>query len=339
MRILITGATGFVGSHLVARLLDDNKSLTSKRQYAIRILMRRGSKLNNIISNNDAADKLEIVYGDLTDNASLLNATKDVDIVFHLAALLGSPEITYSQIYDANVKGTQNLLRASEKNKVKRFIHISSVAAMGPIKQGMIADEKTPCNPVSDYDKTKYLAELAVKESKLRWTIIRPTTVYGPGEIKNKAKMFSFIKKGLFRIIGDGKNMLALVYIDDLIEAILLAAHSNASSCQTYIISGDYSGSSSCTMNNFVATIATHLQVNVPGHMPLWLAKTAALCFKTLRIFKVPQLLSSDRIRSLTNSSSFSIAKARKELGYSPKVSLDEGIARTVSWYEKNNIL
>ena len=320
MTILITGATGFIGSHLIDELL--------KKKEKVRILARKTSRTEKI-ENPD----VEIFYGSLEDINSLTKATKDIETVYHLAAMLGSPEITYNQLYEVNVKGIENLIKACTKNKVKRFVLISSVAAMGPAKH--MADETTKCNPKTDYDKSKYFAELAVKKSNLNWTIIRPTMVYGPGEIKNKAKMFRLIQKRYFFIIGNGMNLMSFVYVDNLIKGIVLAGESKNAINQTYIISDKRT----YTMNEFVETIAKNENVRMPVHLPVFIAYISALFFRILSVFKIPQLLSKDRIKNLTMNHSFDISKAIKELKYDPKISLDEGVKRTVQWYKEKRIL
>lgn len=320
MTILITGGTGFIGSHLVSSLLEKGKK--------VRVLVRKTSRTDWLKKQG-----VEICYGSLEDINSLTKATKDIEIVYHLAAMLGSPEVTYNQLYEVNVKGTENLVRACEKNKVKRFILISSVAAMGPAKH--MADEKTKCNPRTDYDKTKYLSELAVRKSNLDWAIIRPTMVYGPGEIKNKAKMFRLIQKGMFFIIGNGKNLMSLVYVDNLIKGIILAGESKKAVKHTYILSDKHP----YTMNEFIKTIAGHEKVRTPIHISVWIAYFWAFCFKLLRFTGIPQLLSIERIKNMTMNHSFDISKAINELKYEPKISLDEGIKRTVQWYKEKGIL
>ena len=134
MTILVTGATGFIGSHLVDELL--------KKKEKVRILIRKLNKDEKLKQHG-----LEICSGSLENIDSLTEATKDVKTVYHLAAMLGGPDVTYRQLYNTNVIGTENLIKACEKNKIKRFVLISSVAAMGPTKP--MADEKTKCNPLS----------------------------------------------------------------------------------------------------------------------------------------------------------------------------------------------
>ena len=320
MTILVTGGTGFIGSHLA-------NSLLSKKQK-LRVLVRKTSNTNHLRNLN-----VEIVYGSLDNIDSLKKATKGIKTVYHLAAMLGNPDITYKQLYNTNVVGTENLIKACVKNNVKRFVYISSVAAMGPTKN--MADETTKCNPKTDYDKSKYFAELAVKKSNLDWTIIRPTMVYGPGEIKNKARMFRLIQKKMFFIIGSGNNLMSLVYVDNLVKGIMLAGKSKNAIRQTYILSDKRN----YTMNEFVKTIAKHENVKIPIHLPIWIAYIVAFFFRIFRIFGVPQILSKDRIKNMTMNRSFNISKAINELKYDPKIGLEEGVKRTVEWYKEKDIL
>jgi len=320
MTILVTGGTGFIGSHLINALLANGKK--------VRILTRRKSNINKLKKMN-----LEFAFGNLDDIDSLRKATEDIEIVYHLAAMLGSPGVTYKQLYNVNVKGTENLVMACEESKVKRFVLVSSVAAMGPV--GYMADEKAECNPATDYDKTKYLSEIVVKKSKLKWVIIRPTMVYGPGETKNKLRMFRLIQRGLFFIMGDGKNLMSLVYVGNLIEGIIKAGENKNAVKQTYIISDKKPYS----MNEFVKTIARNENVKTSIHLPVFVAYIGAFLFKVLSIFGIPQLLSKDRIKNLTMNHSFDISKVMKELDYNPKMTLDEGVKRTVSWYKEEGML
>jgi nucleoside-diphosphate-sugar epimerase len=313
---LISGATGFIGSNLVRSFIKKNRK--------IRLLVRKDLDLKK---------NIEIFKGDLLDIKSLKKATKDVKVVYHTAGMLGNG-VSYTQLYKANVLATENLVKASVLNGVSRFVHISSVAAMGKVKQ--MADEAVVCNPLTDYDRSKYQSEMVLDKykNKIDIVILRPTMVYGPGETRNKAKLFQLIQEGYFTIIGKGNNLMSILYIDNLIDAILLAS-SKGKPNEVYIISDKRP----YTMNEFVCTIAKELGVKKPKHIPLWLAKLGALFFKLSRIVGIKPLLTLDRINNLTSNHSFDITKARKKLGYEPRIDLKEGVKRTIEWYKNEDIL
>ena len=316
MSYLVTGGTGFIGSNVVNRL-------TKQRKKTL-ILTRKRIKKKNIIQT------------DLTKKIRKL--PKDIDIIYHCAGQLGGFNATYKQLYKSNVLTTKNLLESLLKINIERFIHFSSVSAMGPCKP--YADEKVQCKPLTPYDKAKYESELVVKkygeENGLPVTIIRPTMVYGPSEVKNKAKLFQLIQRQILPIIGNGKNLMSLVFIDNLIDGSFLAEKNKKAINQTYVISDE----KPCTMNEFICTIARELKVRKPLHIPKVVAYSSAIFFETLaRIVKKEPLLSFSRIRNLTSHHSFSIEKAKKELGYKPKINLRQGIKKTIRWYKQKGIL
>ena len=317
MKVLVTGATGFIGSHLVDALLA--------RGDEVRILVRRPSNIEKFKRKN-----IEIVFGDIRDVASLKKATEDIDVVYHLAALLGGPNITSEELREVNVQGTENVLKASVTNKVKRFLYLSAGAVMGNVTQ--MADETVECNPSTPYAQSKYDAEqLALKYmNDLSVTIVRSTMVYGPGEIHSKRKMIQMIEKGLFRIIGNGKNQVSWVYVDNLVQGIILASKKERAIGAIYIISDERP----YTMNELVEAIAKELGMKTPGHVPTWIAVIAAVTLEGLsKIFKFSPPLFRDRVISLTANHSLDCSKACRDLGYKPNIALEEGIKRTVKYY------
>jgi len=325
MKALVTGATGFVGSHLVCELLSQD--------YEVRILARDPNKAKKFGSN-----VVDIICGDLNDAPSLIKATKDIDIVFHLAALLGGPDILEKDLQETNVQGTKLLLDASVSNNVKKFLFLSGCAVIGDITY--MANECSECHPSTPYARTKYEAEkLAMKcmsDSGIPVTIIRSTMVYGPGEIRYKLKMMKMIKKGFFRIIGDGENQVSWVYIDNLIDGITRASRCDKANGEIYIISDE----KPYTMNEFIEAASKALGVKTPGHMPRSIAWIAALFFEGLsKVIKINPPLFRDRIVSLTANHSCDCSKARKELGYNPKVPLEEGLRRMVKYYKDNDLI
>ena len=319
MKILITGGTGFIGSRLVESLSKDNKLIVLSRK-------KIKSQNKNII----------FLEGSLEDKNSLLNATKSVDIVIHCAALLGGSLVSYNDLERVNVLGTKNLLDACLINNIKKIVHISSVAVFG-IFDGIV-NEKTICKPFSDYDKTKYDSEKLVIDyfkKGLDFVIIRPSMVYGPGEEKNKAKLFRYVQNKKFWIIGDGKNKLALIYIDNLVDGIILALKNRKAIGQIYILSDE----KNYTLGGFIKIIADELDMKLPFKIPKPVAYLFAIPLEILSFFKINVPLTFSRIRTLTSNRGFNISKAKKELNYHPKINLEEGVKKTIKWYKQKKIL
>jgi len=321
MSYLVTGASGFVGVNLVRAL--------SKKDRVI-AFVRKSSDTRFIKNLKD----VRIVYGDILDKASIKEACKDVEVVYHAAGALGGFGIGYSHLRKINYEGTKNVAEAAID---KRLIHISSVAAMGPAPDN--ADESFAPNPVSAYDRAKHESEQAIKaleeENGLRSTILRPTMIYGPYELRNKRRMFELIARGRFFIIGNGKNLMSMLYIRNFVDASVLATRKSAIH-QLYIISDGRP----CTMNELVYTIADQLKVRRPIHVPKPFAYSAAsLMWAAAKLIKFDPPLTFSRINNLTSSHVFSIDKAKKELGYAPRISLKEGVSNTISWYRDNNYL
>jgi len=316
MRILLTGATGFVGGNLLKKLKASKNS--------IRVLVRDKTKIK--------ATGVKVIQGDLLDQQSLLEATKGVHTVIHCAASLGGFHTNNTEIYKVNITGTELLFNAATKNKVKRFILISSVAAMGSIKG--IADESTPCRPKPGYEWSKYRAEEVVKAGKIKYIIIRPSMVYGPGEVKNKAKWFKIIQEGKYVIIGKGDNYMSFVYIDDLINGIMKSLNSKKNN-QTYILTGQ-----NIRHKDFVSLVAHELGVKSPRKVPYLIALTGSYVLFILgKILRKTPPLFPKRVRSLTNSIQYSTEKAKKDLKYEPKVEMKQGITLMIKWLRKEGLL
>jgi len=326
MKFLVTGGTGFCGYNIVEGLLEQN--------YKPRVLVyEKNGNIKGLVQK-----KLELISGDLLKPETLIPGTKDIDIIIHAAGVEGGFGVTLNQL-QVHVKGTQNLLEAAKKNNLKRFIFISSTGvAMG--RANYAADEKTIPKPKTAYDRAKYEGEKVVKEfcerEKIEYIIIRPSSIYGPYEMKHKAKLFQLIQKQKFFIVGNGRNLKSFVYTENLKQGILLALTKEKAINNTYIISDKRP----YEMNEFINTIARQLKVRTPMHIPKSIAWVGAMILEAIvSITKKEPLLSRGRINTLTSSPIFSIEKARKELGYEPKFDLEEGIAKTIAWYRENGVL
>lgn len=333
MKVLVTGATGFVGGHLVGSLLDQG--------HDVRCLVRSQNRLLGL-----DMQRIEFCSGDVTDRASVTGATSGIEVVYHLAAI-GNVSSVSQDSYDAfsrvNVQGTKNLLDAcSSSTCLSRFVYVSSLAAMGLIIQDRPIDEAAPCMPKTPYEKSKCEAEAAVndyhRQLKVPTTIVRPSMVYGQGDVKSEVlRMARMIKRHMFPIIGTGETLIPMVFVGNLVQGMMLAAAKAPSVGQTYIITD----SRSYSWNEIVSTIAEELGVKRWGfHAPVWVAKVGVGSLEKLAgILRFTPPFTLERIRSSTSNRVYDISKARGEIGYEPVTSIQQGLRDTVRWYRQQSLL
>jgi nucleoside-diphosphate-sugar epimerase len=323
-KVLVTGATGFVGRHLVNKLLAVGQS--------VRVLTRDKSKALHLWGGS-----VDIVVGDLTDRDSLKSIAKDIDIVYHLAGEIKEKE----KFYKVNVEGTKNLLQVCLGSEISKFVHFSSAGVTGP-SAGKVVDERTPCNPISDYERSKYEGERIALDFWAKFgmpvTIVRPTIIFGEGRKRGAdsfATWLTMIQKRRFWFIGSGDYVANYIYVGDVVEACMLIAKRSDAIGEVYIVSDP------CTMREFVGTIADILDVKYPRmSIPRPLAYLIAANLQIIsRIAGFSPLLTVNRVRALTNPTLYSAEKIRKELGFIPPLGFREGLRRTIQWYRDNGIL
>lgn len=209
MKALVTGATGFVGGHLVERLRAEGHEVTA--------LVRSPAKAARLL---ELGVRLE--RGDLHDQPALERASAGQDAVFHVAGSVAArDEAAY---LDGNRDGTRNVVRAAEASGRPRFVHVSSMAAGGPSRKGVPMTADDPPHPVTAYGRSKLAAEDVVRGSALPWTILRPPTIYGPNDRDNLIKVFRIARTGIAPVFGDGSMELSAVYAPDLADALVRAA-------------------------------------------------------------------------------------------------------------------
>jgi len=320
LKILVTGATGFVGSHLAEALV--------RRSAHVRCLVRKTSDLRWVKDLD-----VEYVHGDCCDRDSLRRAVKGVEQVFHLAGVTkAASERTY---FEVNALGTKNLLDACVRNgsKVQRFIYLSSQAAAGPSRNGAKKTETDPCEPVSVYGQSKREGEKCVlgHGNELPVVILRPCAVYGPRD-----KDFYFLFKMLARKVkvrlGSGDNRVNLCYVNDIVRALLLAGEAEDCTGQIFFISDgcDYK---SDEIIDILAGImgANGFRIPVPKSAILAIG---ALSYRVSRITGRPCLLSRDKAKELVQRNwTCDITRARTVLGFEPRIQLPEGARLTIRWY------
>ena len=327
--VLVTGANGFIGLNLI-------KELVKRDKYKIKCLVRSKQNLLELQKFG-----VEILYGDTTNKESLKNIGKNIDIVFHLAAkgdIVSENEKSHEEMFKVNVIGTKNLLE--ECNKVKKFIHFSSIAAVGFTVGGEL-DEGVFCRPEISYEKSKFESEQIVKEfckkKSLKYTIIRPTMVYGEFDINSETlQMCKLCKKGIFPLVGGGKNLMNPTYVGNVIQAVILAAETNKSNNQTYFITDKRP----YTLKELVDEISKKLEIKRGTlYFPLWIIKLGIMILEPIyALFNKTPPITKRRMKVWKVRSIYSINKAKKELNYNP-ISLKEGIDNTIEWYKLNKYL
>lgn len=326
MKVLVTGGTGFVGGHLVRRLV--------KKGFDVRALVRKSSNIDNLKKLD-----VEIVLGDITDKDSVKKAIKGIKKVFHIGALFRQSGFPDSTFWEINVGGPKNMLEASLENGVERFIHCSTVGVLSHISNPP-ADETYPYSPGDIYQETKTEGEkLALKffrEEGLPGAVIRPAMIYGPGDTRI-LKLFKFIANRKFIMLGTGKTLAHFVYIDDLVHGFELCAEKSSALGEVYIIAGQ----GPITLNELVALIAKELNVPVPKlHLPVRPFQVlGSLCEAICKPFGVEPPIFRRRVDFFTKDRAFDTSKARRDLGYHPKVDMVTGISRTIEWYRINKYL
>jgi nucleoside-diphosphate-sugar epimerase len=327
---LVTGATGFTGGHLAAGLAG--------RGEIVRALVRPKSRARFDRSPLAAAG-VQAVEGDLGDRGSVMRAADGVEVVYHIAATYreaGQPDSAYRAI---NVDGTRNLLEAARAGGARRLVHCSTGGVHGHIANPP-ADEDAPFNPGDIYQDTKLEAERLARQFGLDTgfdvVVARPIGIYGPGDTRF-LKMFRGLARGTFPMIGSGKAFYHLTYIDDLVEGFRLCGTVPAARGRTYILAG----ARYTTLEDLVALVAKELHVRPPRlHWPVWPFWTAGLLCEMICIpLRIEPPLYRRRVDFYTKSRAFDTTRARTELGFVPRVDLEEGIHRTADWYRQQNLL
>lgn len=326
MKVLVTGATGFTGHNLAKKLF--------KSGHDVKVLVRNRAKVNV----TDEYDP-EIIEGNIIDSEAVEKAVKGCEKVFHIAAMFRTAGFTDKAYYDVHVKGTENLLQSSLRHQVQRFVHCSTVGVHGDIDNPP-ANELSPFKPGDIYQQTKLEGELKTyefyKKTKLPISIIRPTAIYGPGDLR-LLKLFKLATKSVTLILGDGEIFYHMVYIDDLVDAFILASEKDTAIGEAFIAGGDELYS----LNRLIEVIAKEAAVSqTVFHLPaLPLQLIGSLCEKVCIPFKIEPPIYRRRVDFFTKSRAFDISKAKRLLGYQPRVTIQQGIANTYKWYKEQNHL
>ena len=327
MKALVTGATGFLGGALTRRLYSMGWHVTA--------LGRNVSKLKNMES-----EGLRVLPLDLKEKDAMADICKDQDIVFHCAAF-PSPWGNFEAFYQANVIGTRNVIRGCEQYKVKRLVHVSTPSLyFGYASRVNVKETDELPEPVSNYSATKILAEQEVDEAFARGlpTIaIRPRAIFGPGDTVIFPRLIPRLQSGRLPILGDGENVVDLTYIENVVDALLLCAESPENTLgKKYNISNG----EPVKIWRLVERICAELGLQPPTKKISYQtanASATALEFIYRLIPKQPEPpLTRISVSMMANSTTLDISAAKNELGYKPRVSVDEGFEKFMKWWKES---
>lgn len=299
MKALVTGATGFIGSNLVKRLVDLG--------WEVGVLVRDRNNLGRI----SGIKGLTIYQGNLLNKKSILKASSGIDVIFNCAAALPYHKLKDTDYIETNVRGLKNILDIVKGSKIK-LVHLSTVGIYNV--------------PKDIYASTKLEGEELIRkyqnERNIKAVIIRPTIAYGPGDTRpGFLNLFRLIKKGIFPQIAGGENFFHTIYVDNLIEALVLAARKKDAVNNDFIIGDE----------------------DVPKMKEILGEMAEIIGSKPIRLY-IPKIIASlflpnRRVRFLTENKKYKIDKAKRILGYKPKIKLEEGLQKTYDWYRQNGYL
>ncbi len=312
MRILVTGASGFIGSHLIHSL--------KSRDHEVFGVSRKPVEGNHLSA-------------DIRDTKKIIEYIDDnkIEVVFHLAAALGSHPGGKDYIFDVNFQATKRLA-SSLANSGIRFIFFSSTGVLGNVPMGKPSDENSPLRPESPYERSKALAEASILEAikkGLNACIIRPGWVYGPGD-RRTFKLFKFLRKNT-PLFGSGRNHQHPVYIEDLVNGAMLLIKETPSSI--YNLSGDEIFS----LRDFVNLACRALKcrgkrIFLPVFPVLFASYPLSFLFN-LTGRESP--ITPAKVSFFVKNREYSCERAKRELGFKPRFSFEKGMEITVNWYEK----
>jgi len=325
----VTGGTGFTGGRLCEVLAE--------RGWRVSALVRPTSR-------PEARARLEalgatLVPGDVRERASFERALPGVDVVFHVAAAFREAKLSDAEYTAVNVDGVRNLVEAAADAGVGRFVHCSTVGVHGDTGRTP-ANEDTPFAPPDFYCESKLRGEELARDTFARrglpGVVFRPLGIYGPGDTRF-LKLFRGIARGRFVLIGNGDVLYHLTYVDDLCDGIVLCGEHPAAPGQVFILGGEQH----TTLNGIIEEVVRATGGKPPRlRVPLAPVLAAAwLCEAVCRPLGIEPPLYPRRVEFFSKHRAFEIAKARRVLGYAPRVGLREGITRTAAWYREHGWL
>jgi nucleoside-diphosphate-sugar epimerase len=327
MKVLVTGGSGFLGSHIAEQL--------SREGHSVRALVRKSSNRKFL----ETLKGLEFAYGAVEDAANVAEAVKGVDAIIHAAGIVKarSPE----EFRATNTQGTINLLEAAKKHApgLKRFVQVSSLEASGPSTDGKPVPVSQE-NPVTSYGRSKLEAEKAVLAARndLPVTILRPTAIYGPRDMEI-LEVFRSIKKGVLPITGDGRTLYTFTYASDCARACIAAVTADVPSGSTYFVDDGQIYVWRDALEEVEKAVGKRAFVRIG--LPLGVMRMVAVGVETYgKLANSAVMLTREKVDMLMYPAWVcNSADTQRELGWKPEVSWREGTARAARWYEENGLI
>lgn len=329
MKVLVTGATGFLGKKLALRL--------AKMGYTVTAVGR-----NVVIGNKLNQPGIQFTPCSLEDKEKMIELCQGQDYVFHCGAL-SSPWGKYQDFYTSNVLGTQNIIEGSKQAHVKRLIHVSTPSLYFHYDERLDVKESDllPEAFVNHYAKTKYLAEVAIDKAYqegLPTISIRPRALFGPGDNAILPRLIKVCEKGVFPKIGNGSVLVDITYIENVVDALLLCINSPEHTVgQKYNITNGVRVNLYDIIEEVMSQLGKPVSFkNISFKKAFFLAKILEQA-STLFFSKKEPLLTRYTVSVLSKSQTLNIAKAKRELGYEPQISIEEGLQSFVEWWKSND--
>ena len=327
MKVLVTGAAGFLGGHLVDMLLE--------RKDDVRAMVRSGEDANRLMG----LAGVEVVEGDLTDVASLRRAVQGVERVYNVAARTG-PWGLEDDYRAVNVRGLADLVHAAMDAGVGRIVHTSSITVYGHHLRGIVSEDSPFHAEENPYSRTKIageqLLENLVKDSGAPVVIVRPGWIYGPRDNASFGRFVALVESSKGFLVGSGENVVPVVYVRDVAQGLIKAGDAgDVAVGRAYTIADDRRVTQAQYLNTIAECLhVPHVSRHVP-YTPLYLAARAAeVVWQAMgRRSGAPPPVTTYGITLLGGDQQFSIDRAREELGYQPEYDIARGVAAGVEWY------
>jgi len=327
MRILITGATGFTGKALAKKLVSDGHDVVA-------LDYKEGHKTDELRNCG-----VGVNIGSVVDASIVDKLMPGIEIVHHLAAAFREMKVADSYYDEVNVTGTRVVLEAALRERVGKFVYCSTCGVHGNCDDPPVAED-APIQPADYYQRTKYEAEpivLDYAKKGLPATILRPAAIYGPGDPERFFMIFQRVAKGFFPMFGTGKTLYHPLYIDNLVDALILAMDSEKGLGEAYLIADE----EYVEIEDLVRRVARAMntEVKIPHYPLMPVVALGYIVEKICKPFKITPPIFPRRVDWYRQNRAFDISKAKRELGYVPRVPLDEGLRRTYDWYRDERLI